>query len=115
VHLATARGGISPPQKSTPARRAKKFSGKSKIWLVVFILLYTWCFPFDGGNKTQIQSIYYSKFGVFGAGLLFGWVILDTSTGKECDLRPPRLLSDTQMFDEHTKYATPSGLPPCGQ
>jgi hypothetical protein len=47
-----------------------------------------------------------------------GWVILDTSTGKTCDLRtaaPPAPLSDTQVFGKDFKYATPSGLPYCGQ
>jgi hypothetical protein len=65
VRRARGRGGISPPQKSTPARRAKKFSGKSKVWLAVFFRLYACCFPVDGTNKTQIQPTYYSKFGVF--------------------------------------------------
>jgi hypothetical protein len=43
-----------------------------------------------------------------------GWVILDTSTGKECDLRPPEL-PPLKTFNGPTKYFTPSGLPYCGQ
>jgi hypothetical protein len=43
-----------------------------------------------------------------------GWVILDTSTGIECDLRPPKPPSnDDNAFFDPTKYATPSVLPPC--
>jgi hypothetical protein len=61
-----------------------------------------------------------------------GFVILDTSTGKACDMRLPAPLSkdsnlpaiqpfeaptnpvDKAFFDAD-KYATPSGLPRCAQ
>jgi len=46
-----------------------------------------------------------------------GWVILDTSTGKECHLRPsaPPPGNKSDVFDEAIKHTTPSGLPHCDQ